>query len=110
MRELHGVHQNVIATTLHRPALELLEHAPGPGLQAGPVMRRRFDMLSERERDVVRLLSRGLSNAEIAEELFLSEGTVKTYVTRTLNKLRLRSRVQVVVAAYDAGLVTPRAM
>ena len=90
-------------------ALKLLEVAAG-GAQhrPDPIMRRRFALLSERELDVVRLLARGCSNAEIAGELYLSEGTVKTYVTRTLNKLRLRSRVQVVVAAYDAGLVKPR--
>jgi DNA-binding NarL/FixJ family response regulator len=90
-------------------ALQLLERAGG-GEQhrPDPVMRRRFAQLSERELDVVRLLARGYSNADIAGELYLSEGTVKTYVTRTLSKLRLRSRVQVVVAAYDAGLVKPR--
>jgi len=63
--------------------------------------------LTEREGEVLRLMADGMSNAEIAGELYLSEGTVKTYVTRTLNKLRLRSRVQVVVAAFDAGLVRP---
>ena len=89
-------------------ALKVLEHAATEPHRADPVMQRRFAQLSERELDVVRLLARGCSNAEIAGELYLSEGTVKTYVTRTLNKLRLRSRVQVVVAAYDAGLVTPR--
>jgi DNA-binding NarL/FixJ family response regulator len=73
-----------------------------------PVLRRRFAQLSDRELEVVRLIARGYSNAEIAGELYLSEGTVKTYVTRTLGKLRLRSRVQVVVAAFDAGLVKPR--
>jgi DNA-binding NarL/FixJ family response regulator len=90
-------------------ALKLLEVAAGgEQRRPDPIMRRRFALLSERELDVVRLLARGCSNAEIAGELYLSEGTVKTYVTRTLNKLRLRSRVQVVVAAYDAGLVEPR--
>ena len=90
-------------------ALKLLETAAAGGEhRPDPILRRRFALLSERELDVVRLLARGYSNAEIAGELYLSEGTVKTYVTRTLNKLRLRSRVQVVVAAYDAGLVAPR--
>ena len=90
-------------------ARKLLEAAAGgEEHRPDPIMRRRFAQLSERELDVVRLLARACSNAEIAGELYLSEGTVKTYVTRTLNKLRLRSRVQVVVAAYAAGLVKPR--
>ena len=89
-------------------AMKVLEQAVEPVHRPDPTMRRRFGMLSERELDVVRLIARGYSNADIAGELYLSEGTVKTYVTRTLNKLRLRSRVQVVVAAYDAGLVKPR--
>ena len=89
-------------------ARRVLEQAGEGQHRPDPVMRRRFAQLSERELEVVRLLARGMSNAEIAGELYLSEGTVKTYVTRTLNKLRLRSRVQVVVAAYDAGLVKPR--
>ena len=93
-----------------RVARQMLERAGGPEHRPDPVLRRRFAHLSERELDVVRLLARGMSNADIASELFLSEGTVKTYVTRTLNKLGLKSRVQVVVAAYDAGLVRPRSV
>ena len=78
--------------------------AQHPGPDAGDAL----GELTERELEILRLLATGLSNAELAEQLFLSETTVKTHVSSILRKLHVRDRVQAVIAAYDAGLVSPR--
>jgi DNA-binding NarL/FixJ family response regulator len=89
-----AITRRLIAEFVRRPP-------PGSGRPA------ELSELSERELEVLKLIARGLSNAEIASALFVSEATVKTHVTHVLSKLRLRDRVQAVVLAYESGLVAP---
>jgi DNA-binding NarL/FixJ family response regulator len=70
---------------------------------------KQLDELTDRELDVFRLIARGLSNAEIGQELFISDTTVKTHITHILQKLDLRDRVQAVVLAYESGVMQDRA-
>jgi len=77
---------------------------PSPTVTGGSAL---LEALTEREREVLALVGRGLSNAEIAEALFVSPLTAKTHVSRVMTKLAARDRAQLVVAAYESGLVTP---
>jgi DNA-binding NarL/FixJ family response regulator len=94
----------LFAPTVTRRLVEAYVSRP-PSVDGVPP---RLQALTERELDVLRAIARGLSNAEIAAELFLGEATVRTHVTRILAKLGLRDRVQAVVLAYESGLVSPR--
>jgi DNA-binding NarL/FixJ family response regulator len=97
--------ESLVAPPVTRRLVERFMRRPPPDT----ARRDTFAELTERELDVVKLVARGLANAEIAGELFLSEATVKTHLTRILSKLGLRDRVQVVVLAYESGLVEPGA-
>ena len=96
----------LIAPAVTRRLIEEFARRPGPAREPAPG-RRIADLVTEREREVLTLVGRGLSNTEIAAELTLSIATVKTYVTRLLTKLDARDRIQLVIMAYDAGLVIP---
>jgi len=90
----------MLAPALTRRLLDRFAAMPLPGALPAAM-----EKLTDRELAVARLVARGLSNASIGQELFLSEATVKTYVSRLLTKLRLRDRVQIAVLAYESGLV-----
>ena len=97
----------VVAPSVTRRLLENYAHRlPAADLSAGDEDER-LELLTSREREVLLLLARSLSNAEIAQRLVLSEATVKSHVGRILAKLGLRDRVQIVVFAYETGLITP---
>ncbi|TPG16813.1 response regulator [Pedococcus bigeumensis] len=92
----------MLAPVLTRRLLERFTSSPTPGQLPSPLRD-----LPERDLDILRLVARGLSNAEIGTELHLSLSTVKTYVSRLLTHLNLRDRLQLAVLAYESGLVTP---
>jgi DNA-binding NarL/FixJ family response regulator len=93
----------LLAPALTRRLIEDFVRRPPPGsAPAGPLAD-----LTDRESEVLRLVARGLSNAEIAAALVVSDATVKTHVARILSKLGLRDRIQAVVLAYESGFVQP---
>jgi DNA-binding NarL/FixJ family response regulator len=93
---------SLLAPSITRRLIQEFARRPQPGHVPSEV-----EELTEREREVLRLIARGLANGEIARQLVLGETTVKTHVTRILAKLGVRDRVQAVVFAYESGLVTP---
>ncbi len=100
---IRAVHsgESLLAPILTRRMIESYLARPRPVNAAQP----RLELLTTREQEVLRLLARGLTNAEIALDLYVSETTVKTHVSRVLMKLGLRDRVQAVIYAYQTGLV-----
>ena len=94
----------LLAPALVRRLVEDFCRRPPPGGPPPAVAE-----LTQRELEVLRLVARGLSNREIAKELFLGEATVKTHLAHVMQKLDLRDRVQAVVLAYESGLVRPGA-
>jgi DNA-binding NarL/FixJ family response regulator len=94
---------SLLAPSVTRRVIErMASHGPPPAPAAD-----RLEALTPRERDVLELVARGLSNGEIARELVIEESTVKTHVKRILGKLGARDRVQAVIAAFEAGLARP---
>ncbi len=94
--------QALLSPAITRRLIERFVRAGPPGRPPAAVT-----ALTPREREVLLLIAEGLSNAEIAGRLYLSEATIKTHVNRLLRKLALRDRVQAVVLAYETGLITP---
>jgi DNA-binding NarL/FixJ family response regulator len=93
----------LIAPAVTRSVIEeFVRRSPAPTPPSPPL-----EELTDREREVLELLARGLSNPEIAQRLVVSTGTVKTHVAHILQKLALRDRVQAVILAYELGVVTP---
>jgi DNA-binding NarL/FixJ family response regulator len=95
----------LLAPAITRRLVEQFVRRPPPGARVPAGL----EELTDRELDVLRLLARAQSNAEIAAELVVSEATVKSHVNRILRKLDLRDRAQAIVLAYESGLVEPGA-
>lgn len=95
--------ETLLAPAITRRLLDEFTRRPPPGTAVPPAVAR----LTDRERQVLILIARGLSNTEVAHELVVSEGTVTSHLNRLLAKLGVRDRVQAVVLAYESGLVRP---
>ncbi len=93
----------LLAPSVTRRLIDQFAHTPEPNKPTSEALK----ALSERELEVLTLVAKGLSNSECAEQLFLSEGTVKTHVKRIYTKLDLRDRTQAVIFAYQTGMVDP---
>jgi DNA-binding NarL/FixJ family response regulator len=106
-RLVEGIRAVASGETLLAPSVTRRLIEAFVGRQPARALPRGIEELTAREREVLELMARGLSNAEIAETLVVSETTVKTHVARVLGKLELRDRVQAVVFAYECGLVQP---
>ena len=108
MAAIHHVHAGdaVMAPSTTRRLLERFAVRP-PAVGPGRTDARMLESLTAREREVLLLLARGLTNGGIARELSVAEGTVRVHVSRILGKLELRDRAQAVVLAYESGLVAP---
>ncbi len=109
VRVVHRGEALLSPSVTRRLIASLASRAPA-GIQAGPAAAQRshdLGRLTEREREVLGLVARGLSNDEIAGQLFLSPLTTKTHVSRIITKLAVRDRAQLVVIAYESGLVVP---
>lgn len=102
IRTIHRGDAVIAPSATKRLIEQMAATAPAAPKDASPL-----EALTERERDVLRLMARGLSNTEIGEELFVAEATVKTHVGRVLAKTGARDRVQAVIIAFETGLVTP---
>ncbi len=94
----------LLAPSVTRRLIDQFARSPEPGKPEAMALQ----LLSQREREVLSLVAQGLSNSECAEQLIMSEGTVKTHVKRIYTKLDLRDRTQAVIFAYDAGIVDPK--
>ena len=94
---------SLLSPSVTRTVIDRMTRQPTPEIGSG----RLLDGLTPREREVLELIARGLSNGEIASELVIEESTVKTHVKRILAKLRLRDRIQAVIFAYESGLTQP---
>jgi DNA-binding NarL/FixJ family response regulator len=94
---------SLLSPSVTRTVIERMARQPTPEIGSG----RLLEELTPREREVLELVARGLSNGEIGAELVIEESTVKTHIKRILMKLRLRDRIQAVIFAYESGLAQP---